>query len=62
VDQPPALDDAAIRPLVAIFKAPPEQQRLIADYLRKAHQGAWKWGKDWKSPSVASYRHFLVTA
>jgi hypothetical protein len=58
VDQPPPLNDAVVRRLVALFKAPPDQQQTIADCVRKAHKGAWKWGKDWKSPSVAAAVQF----
>jgi len=58
VDPSPALSDAVVQRFVAMFKAPPDQQRMIADCVRKAHQGAWKWGKDWKSPSVAAALQF----
>ena len=58
MDKPPALDDAVVRRLVAILKAPPDQRQTIADCLQKAHQGAWKWGKDWKSPSIAASLQF----
>jgi hypothetical protein len=53
-----ALDDAVTRRLVALFKAPPDQHQTISDCVRAAHKGAWKWGKDWRSPSVAAALQF----
>src|SRR5262249_40977610 len=33
-------------------------QQIIAACLQRAHQGAWKWGKDWKSPRIAAALQF----
>src|SRR5262245_1041650 len=58
VDQPPALSDAVVGRLIVLFNAPPDQQQIIAACLQRAHQGAWKWGKDWKSPRIAAALQF----